>query len=87
MQGASGGMATGLIQMGRAAGFKVWATSRNDAGRKMALKLGAEAVLATGEELLDGVDAVVDNIGAAIWHIFTPPLTTSAEPSWTCWKT
>ncbi len=32
VQGATGGMATALIQLGRAAGFEVWATSRSEAG-------------------------------------------------------
>ena len=67
VQGASGGMATALIQMGRAAGFKVWATTRNEAGRKIALRLGADAVFSTNEELPRRVDAVVDNVGAATW--------------------
>jgi NADPH:quinone reductase-like Zn-dependent oxidoreductase len=67
VQGASGGMATALIQMGRAAGFEVWATTRNEEGRKIALRLGADAVFATNEELPRRVDAVVDNVGAATW--------------------
>src|SRR6202162_1326642 len=41
VQGASGGMSTALIQLGRAAGFEVWTTSRNRAGHALAEKLGA----------------------------------------------
>src|SRR3984893_10232458 len=41
VQGASGGMSTALIQLGRAAGLEVWTTSRNAAGRALAEKLGA----------------------------------------------
>ena len=67
VQGASGGMATALIQMGRAAGFRVWVTTRNEEGRKIALRLGADAVFATNEELPRRVDAVVDNVGAVTW--------------------
>jgi NADPH:quinone reductase-like Zn-dependent oxidoreductase len=67
VQGASGGMSTALIQMGRAAGFEVWATTRNEAGREIALRLGADAVFATNEELPRRVDAVVDNVGALTW--------------------
>jgi NADPH:quinone reductase-like Zn-dependent oxidoreductase len=67
VQGASGGMATALIQMGRAAGFEVWATTRNEEGRKIALRLGADAVFSSNEELPRRVDAVVDNVGAATW--------------------
>ncbi len=36
VQGASGGMSTAVIQLGRAAGFEVWATSRNVRGRELA---------------------------------------------------
>ena len=60
-------MATALIQMGRAAGFRVWVTTRNEEGRKIALRLGADAIFATNEELPRRVDAVVDNVGAATW--------------------
>jgi NADPH:quinone reductase-like Zn-dependent oxidoreductase len=67
VQGASGGMATALIQMGRAAGFKVWATTRSEEGRKIALRLGADAVFSINEELPRRVDAVVDNVGAVTW--------------------
>ena len=64
VQGASGGMATALIQMGRAAGFKVWATTRSEEGRKIALRLGADAVFSINEELPQRVEAAVDNVGA-----------------------
>ena len=67
VQGASGGMATALIQMGCAAGFRVWVTTRNEEGRKIALRLGADAVFATNEELPRRVDAVADNVGALTW--------------------
>jgi NADPH:quinone reductase-like Zn-dependent oxidoreductase len=67
VQGATGGMATALIQMGRAAGFEVWATTRSEEGRKIALRLGADAVFLINEELPRRVDAVVDNVGAVTW--------------------
>jgi NADPH:quinone reductase-like Zn-dependent oxidoreductase len=67
VQGASGGMATALIQMGRAAGFRVWATTRSEEGRKIASRLGADAVFSIKEELPRRVDAVVDNVGAVTW--------------------
>jgi NADPH:quinone reductase-like Zn-dependent oxidoreductase len=67
VQGASGGMATALIQMGRAAGFKVWATTRSEEGRKIALRLGADAVFSINEELPQRVEAAVDNVGAVTW--------------------
>ncbi len=67
VQGASGGMSTALIQMGRAAGFEVWATTRNEDGAEIARRLGAHAVFATNAELPRRADAVVDNVGAVTW--------------------
>lgn len=68
VQGASGGMSTALIQLGRAAGFEVWVTSRNEKGRVLAQKLGAHLVSAAGETLPRRVDAVVSNVGQAAWE-------------------
>ena len=51
MQGASGGMSTALIQMGRAAGFKIWVTSRSDRGRELAQKLGAHRTFDSKDRL------------------------------------
>ena len=41
VQGATGGMATALIQLGAAAGFEVWVTSRSKEGREMAERLAS----------------------------------------------
>jgi D-arabinose 1-dehydrogenase-like Zn-dependent alcohol dehydrogenase len=60
-------MATALIQLGRAAGFEVWTTSRNDEGRALAEKLGAHRTFLSNEKLPHKVQAVVDNVGAASW--------------------
>jgi NADPH:quinone reductase-like Zn-dependent oxidoreductase len=68
VQGASGGMSTALIQLGRAAGFEVWATSRNAKGRELAEKLGAHRTFAANEMLPRKVQAVIDNIGPASWE-------------------
>jgi NADPH:quinone reductase-like Zn-dependent oxidoreductase len=67
VQGASGGMATALIQLGHAAGFEIWATSRNAAGRALAERLGAHRTFDANQPLPRKVRAVVDNIGAASW--------------------
>jgi NADPH:quinone reductase-like Zn-dependent oxidoreductase len=67
VQGSSGGMATALIQLGRAAGFEVWTTSRNEEGRTLAEKLGAHRTFPSNENLPHKVQAVVDNIGPASW--------------------
>jgi NADPH:quinone reductase-like Zn-dependent oxidoreductase len=68
VQGASGGMSTALIQLGRAAGCEVWATSRNANGRELAEKLGAHRTFASNEMLPRKVQAVIDNIGPASWE-------------------
>lgn len=65
VQGVSGGMSTALIQMGRAAGIDVWATTRNDCGAALAEALGVTRIFRSGEALPRRVDAVIDNVGAA----------------------
>ncbi|HEX3148770.1 MAG TPA: zinc-binding dehydrogenase, partial [Gemmataceae bacterium] len=67
IQGATGGMATALIQLGRAAGFEVWATSRTGEGRAQAEALGAHRSFLSDEPLPWKVPAVIDNIGSASW--------------------
>jgi NADPH:quinone reductase-like Zn-dependent oxidoreductase len=67
VQGASGGMSTALIQLGRAAGFEVWATSRTAKGRELAETLGAHRTFDSNEKLPRKVQAVVDNVGPASW--------------------
>lgn len=67
VQGAGGGVATALLQLGAAAGLRMWATSRDEAKREKALDLGAQAVFASGERLPERVDAVCDTVGAAVW--------------------
>ena len=67
VQGAGGGVATALIVLGRAAGLRVWATSRSEAKRERALSLGADAVFEPGARLPERVDAVLETVGAATW--------------------
>jgi NADPH:quinone reductase-like Zn-dependent oxidoreductase len=67
VQGSSGGVATALIQLGAAAGMRVWSTGRSVAKRELALKLGAERVFGPGEELPEHVDAVFDVAGKETW--------------------
>jgi NADPH:quinone reductase-like Zn-dependent oxidoreductase len=52
VQGAGGGVATALITLAKAGGFRVWATSRDASKRERALQLGADAV---------------ETVGAATW--------------------
>jgi NADPH:quinone reductase-like Zn-dependent oxidoreductase len=68
VQGTSGGMSTALIQLGRAAGFEVWASSRSANGRELAERLGAHRTFGSNEQLPRKVQAVIDNIGPASWE-------------------
>lgn len=67
VQGAGGGVATALIALGTAAGYRIWATSRDEAKRAKALGLGAEQVFESGARLPERVDAVMETVGAATW--------------------
>jgi NADPH:quinone reductase-like Zn-dependent oxidoreductase len=67
VQGAGGGVATAAIALGRAAGIRVWATSRAEAKREKALELGADAVFEPGARLPERVDAVIETVGEATW--------------------
>jgi NADPH:quinone reductase-like Zn-dependent oxidoreductase len=76
IQGASGGLSTAAIQLARAAGLKVYATSRDEAKRGRALEAGAHEALDTngaGRAILQmtggrGVDCVLDSVGEATWR-------------------
>jgi NADPH:quinone reductase-like Zn-dependent oxidoreductase len=67
VQGAGGGVATALIRLASAAGFRVWATSRDEAKRARAVELGADQAFESGARLPDRVDGVMETVGAATW--------------------
>ena len=67
VQGASGGVATALVLLGRAAGYRVWVTSRTEDKRERALKLGADQAFPDGARLPERVDAVMETVGQATW--------------------
>ncbi|MFH5824115.1 zinc-binding dehydrogenase [Georgenia sp. AZ-5] len=67
VQGAGGGVATAAVVLGRAAGLRVWVTSRSEAKRARAVDIGAHAAFQTGTRLPEQVDAVVETVGAATW--------------------
>lgn len=67
VQGATGGVSTALIQLGRVMGMRVWATSRTEAGRARAAELGAHEVFPTGARLPDRVDGVFESVGKQTW--------------------
>src|SRR6202034_481572 len=67
VQGSGGGVATALILLGRAAGFRVWATSRSEEKRERACTLGADQAFPSGAPLPERVDAVMETVGEATW--------------------
>jgi NADPH:quinone reductase-like Zn-dependent oxidoreductase len=67
VQGAGGGVASAAIELGRAAGFRVWATSREQRKRDFAIECGAHAVFESGERLPEKVDVVLETVGKATW--------------------
>ena len=67
VQGASGGVATALIVLGRAAGYRMWATSRSEGKLERARELGADQVFPSGARLPGRVDVVMETVGQATW--------------------
>jgi NADPH:quinone reductase-like Zn-dependent oxidoreductase len=67
VQGAGGGVSTALVVLGRAAGYRMWVTSRSSEKADRAVSLGADAAFENGARLPDRVDAVMETVGAATW--------------------
>jgi NADPH:quinone reductase-like Zn-dependent oxidoreductase len=67
VQGASGGVSTALVQLGKAAGMQVWVTGRSEEKRGLAEKLGAHQTFESGARLPGKVDAVFESVGDATW--------------------
>jgi NADPH:quinone reductase-like Zn-dependent oxidoreductase len=67
VQGAGGGVATALVLLGRAAGYRMWVTSRSEAKRERARELGADQVFPAGSRLPERVDVVMETVGQATW--------------------
>ena len=67
VQGASGGVATALIVLGKAAGYRMWVTGRSEEKRAAALALGADQAFETGARLPERVDGVMETVGEATW--------------------
>jgi len=67
VQGAGGGVASAAIELARAAGFRVWATSREERKRDFALECGAHEVFESGARLPSKVDVVLETVGKATW--------------------
>jgi NADPH:quinone reductase-like Zn-dependent oxidoreductase len=67
VQGASGGVSTALVALGRAAGMRVWVTGRSEEKRALATRLGAHETFESGARLPERVDAVFETVGKATW--------------------
>lgn len=67
VQGASGGVSTALVTLGKAAGMRVWVTGRSEDKRALAARLGAHATFESGARLPERVDAVFETVGKATW--------------------
>ncbi|MGV0791194.1 zinc-binding dehydrogenase [Mycolicibacterium sp. XJ1819] len=68
VQGAGGGVATAAIALGKAAGLRMWTTSRYESKRARAIQLGADAAFEPGARLPKRVDVVLETVGEATWE-------------------
>lgn len=67
VQGAGGGVATAAIALGRAAGLRVYVSSRSERKRAQAEEIGAHRTLEPGERVPERVDAVIETVGKATY--------------------
>ncbi len=67
VQGAGGGVSTAAILLGKAAGLRIWVTSREESKRAKAVELGADAAFESGARLPERVDGVLETVGRATW--------------------
>jgi NADPH:quinone reductase-like Zn-dependent oxidoreductase len=67
VQGAGGGVASALVQLGAAAGLRMWVTSRSPERGARAVALGAADAFDVGARLPERVDAVMETVGADTW--------------------
>ena len=78
IHGAGGGLPSAAIMLASLAGVTVFATTRGEAKRALALELGASAVYEPARETARavigatgglGVDAVIDSVGEGTWEL------------------
>src|SRR5215470_8554276 len=67
VQGAGGGVATALVLLGSAAGYRMWVTSRSEDKRQRAVDQGADQAFPPGARLPARVDVVMETVGEATW--------------------
>ncbi|MEE8602545.1 zinc-binding dehydrogenase [Euzebya tangerina] len=68
VQGAGGGVSTAAILLGRAAGLRMWVTSRSEQKQEKAVELGAHEAFESGSRLPERVDGVLETVGRATWE-------------------
>lgn len=68
VQGAGGGVATALVALGHAKGYRIWVTSRSEERRARAVTLGADQAFGPGARLPERVDAVMETVGEPTWE-------------------
>lgn len=68
VQGVGGGVNSACITLAKAMGYRVWATSREEDKRQLAVELGVDQAFPTGERLPERVDAVMETVGDATWN-------------------
>ncbi len=67
VQGASGGVASAAVVLGKALGHRVWVTGRTPVKRDFTMSIGADAVFEPGARLPERVDCVIESVGEATW--------------------
>ncbi|CAN5662911.1 zinc-binding dehydrogenase [soil metagenome] len=68
VQGAGGGVSTAAVLLGKAAGIRVWVTSRSEEKRDRAEQIGADQTFQSGSRLPERVDGVLETVGRATWE-------------------
>lgn len=68
IQGAGGGTSTAAILLARAAGARIYVTSRSEDKLERALELGAHEAYLSGDRLPERVDVVLESVGSATWE-------------------
>src|SRR6202012_6124739 len=68
IQGPGGGVASAAIPLARAAGFRVWVTSREERKRDFATRCGAHEPFESGARLPQKVNVVLETVGKPPWE-------------------
>ncbi|TVY50695.1 putative zinc-type alcohol dehydrogenase-like protein YogA [Lachnellula cervina] len=63
VQGSSGCVTTALIQLGSAAGMRVWCTGRSPKKRELGLRLGAKKAFTSGKQIPEKANVVFETSG------------------------